>query len=184
MESFPVTNVYRLIEPGPVLLATTFHNGQPNVMTVSFHMMMRQRSPALIGCIVGRWDYSRTAFVETGECVLALPGADLLETTAKIGNCSGDHTDKFKEFRLTALPATNVKAPLIEECLANIECKVVDTSLADKYCLFILEAVGAYMNPDRKEQRAFHHCGDGMFVVDGGAVDMQKYMTKWRAFLD
>ena len=184
MENFPVSNVFRLIEPGPVLLATTLYNGRPNIMTIASHLMIHHRSPTLIGCIVGRWNYSVTAFRETGECVLAVPGADLVDAAVGIGNSSGDKTDKFREYHLTALPATRVQAPLIGECMANIECKVVDTSLVDKYRLFILEAVEAHMNPERKEQRTFHHCGDGTFIVDGHVVDLQKRMTKWWAFLD
>jgi flavin reductase (DIM6/NTAB) family NADH-FMN oxidoreductase RutF len=184
MENLPVYNVFRLIEPGPVLLATTFHNGRPNIMTMASHMMIHYQSPVLIGCIVGPWSYSMTAFRETGECVLAVPGADLVEKAVEIGNVSGDKTDKFREFHLTALPATHVKAPLIGECMANIECKVADASLADKYRLFILEAVEAHIDPERKEQRAFHHLGDGTFVVDGNVVNLQKRMTKWWTFMD
>jgi flavin reductase (DIM6/NTAB) family NADH-FMN oxidoreductase RutF len=42
---------------------------------------------------------------------------------------------------LTAGQGDKVKAPLIEECFANFECKVIDTKLIPKYSLFILEVV-------------------------------------------
>jgi flavin reductase (DIM6/NTAB) family NADH-FMN oxidoreductase RutF len=184
MQNFPLFNASRMIEPGPVLLATTSHNGRPNIMTMSFHMVVRHQSPTLFGCVVGPWDYSMTAFQETGECVLAVPGADLVETVVEIGNCSGDKTDKFQQFNLTPLPATQVKAPLIGECLVNIECKVVDTSLVEKYHLYILEAVEAHLNPDRKEPRTFHHFGDGTFTVDGNVINLQNKMKKWWTFMD
>ena len=45
--------------------------------------------------------------------------------------------DKFAAFGLTPLPAEQVKAPLVKECFANIECKVTDTRLVNSYNLFI-----------------------------------------------
>ncbi len=183
MREFPVSKVYRLIEPGPVLLVTTFHKGRANIMTIGFHMMV-QHDPPFIGCIIGPWDYSYNALRATRECVLAVPGVDLAQKVVDIGNCSGDEVDKFEAFRLTQIPGKQVKAPLVKECLANIECRVKDVSLANKYSLFILEAVGASINPDRKEQRTFHHRGDGTFTVDGRTIDLKERMVKWKAFQD
>jgi flavin reductase (DIM6/NTAB) family NADH-FMN oxidoreductase RutF len=64
MNEFPVSKVYRLIEPGPVLLVTTSQHDRPNIMTIGFHMMI-QHEPPLIGCIIGPWDHSFTALRET-----------------------------------------------------------------------------------------------------------------------
>lgn len=183
MQEYPVSKAYRLIEPGPVLLVTTFHKGRANIMTIGFHMMV-QHDPPLIGCIIGPWDYSYKALRATGECVLAVPGVDLAPKVVDIGNCSGDEVDKFKAFRLTQVPGKKVKAPLVNECLANIECRVKDTSLAGKYSLFVLEAVRACINPERQEQRTFHHRGDGTFTVDGRTINLQERMVKWKAFQD
>jgi flavin reductase (DIM6/NTAB) family NADH-FMN oxidoreductase RutF len=133
-----------------------------------------------IGCGVGPWDYSYAALRATKECVLAVPTVDLISKVVDIGNCSGKDQDKFKVFYLSALPAEKVKAPLIGECLANIECRVVDTNLVDKYNLFILEGVKAWVDPTRKEKRTFHANGDGTFVVDGETLDLKKQMTKWQ----
>jgi flavin reductase (DIM6/NTAB) family NADH-FMN oxidoreductase RutF len=183
MDEFPTSKVYRLIEPGPVLLVSTFDGERPNLMTMGFHMMV-QHSPVLIGCIIGPWDYSYRALRARGECVLAIPGVDLATKVVDIGNCSGQEAEKFKKFRLTAEPASQVTAPLVTECLANIECKVKDDSLVEKYSLFILEAVAAWINPSRKERRTFHHKGDGTFVVDGRSINLQERMVKWKEFQD
>jgi flavin reductase (DIM6/NTAB) family NADH-FMN oxidoreductase RutF len=139
MNEFPESKIYRLIEPGSVLLVTTSQHKRPNIMTIGFHMMI-QHEPPLIGCIIGPWDQSFTALRETRECVLAVPGIDLTQKVVDIGNCSGSEVDKFKKFRLSSMPAKSVAAPLFGECLANIECKVKDTNLANKYDLFIFEA--------------------------------------------
>jgi flavin reductase (DIM6/NTAB) family NADH-FMN oxidoreductase RutF len=114
--------------------------------------MMVRHAPPLIGCVIGPWDHSYKALQATGECVIAIPTVDLAETMVDIGNCSGQRIDKFETFGLRPMPATAVSAPLIRECLANIECKVADTTLVDSYCLFILKAVRIWIDPERKER--------------------------------
>ncbi len=163
------------------MLVTTAQDGKPNVMTMGFHMVMRH-SPPLIGCVIGAWDHSHKALVATRECVIAIPGADLARKVVDIGNCSGDDADKFARFRLTAQPAREVAAPLIGECLANIECRIVDDSLAGKYDLFILEPVAISLNRTRRERRTLHHNGDGTFCVDGRVIDLRERMILWKQF--
>lgn len=116
MKKFPLSKAFHLIEPGPVVLVTTFHKNKPNIMTMSWHMMM--------------------------------------------------------EF-----------TPLIAECIANIECRVVDSSWVNKYNMFVLEGVKAWTDPKRKERRTFHDNGDGTFTVDGRTVNLRKRMTKWKSII-
>jgi flavin reductase (DIM6/NTAB) family NADH-FMN oxidoreductase RutF len=73
------------------------------------------------------------------------------------------------------MPGKIVKAPLIEECLANIECKVAD--IVTKHSIVVLEAVAAHVDPKRKEKRMLHAVGDGTFVVDGRRFDRKKMMA-------
>jgi len=177
MDEYPLSKVFQLIEPGPVVLVTTADKGKANVMTMSWHMAMAFE-PALIGCVIGPWDYSFEALSATGECVIAIPGMDLATTVVEVGNCSGRDVDKFATFDLSPVPAAVVRAPLVAECLANLECRVVNTTLRDEYALFILEAVKAWTNPARQERRTFHANGDGTFVVDGQVLDLKSKMVK------
>ncbi len=181
MKEFQLSRAFQLLEPGPVVLVTTAHKKKINVMTMSWHMIM-DFTPR-IGCIIGPWDHSFTALRKTKECVIAIPTADFARKVVDIGNCSGKDVDKFETFGLTALPAENVTPPLIAECLAQIECRVVDDSLVRKYNLFILEGIKAWINPDRKERRTFHANGDGTFVVDGRTMNLRKRMTKWQSII-
>jgi flavin reductase (DIM6/NTAB) family NADH-FMN oxidoreductase RutF len=181
MERIDPGKAYLLLESGPIVLVTTRHRDRPNIMTMGFHMMV-QHAPPLIGCIIGPWDYSYKALKETGECVIGVPAADLARKVVKIGNCSGAEIDKFEKFRLTPKPAAEVGAPLIAECLANIECRVADTSLVGKYSLFILEAVAIWLDRERKERRLLHHNGDGTFTADGRKRDLRNLMTQWKQF--
>ncbi|HRX40145.1 MAG TPA: flavin reductase family protein [Parvularculaceae bacterium] len=175
MKDLPLSEVYQLIEPGPVVLLATAKAGRANVMTMSWHMMM-EFTPPLIGCVVSNGDYSFNALRETKECVIAIPGVELAETVVGVGNCSGRDVDKFERFGLTAKPAQEVKAPLIAECFANLECKVVDTRLVNKYCFFVLEVVKAWRKPSRSAPKTIHHHGFGKFVVDGETLKIKSKM--------
>ena len=179
----PASKAYRLLEAGPIVLVTTNSRGRANIMTMGFHMMM-QHDPPLIGCVIGPWDHSYNALRATGECVIAIPTVDLAETVVDIGNCSGRHLDKFEKFGMTAVPSAEVSAPLIRECLANIECKVSSATLADSHNFFILEAVRIWIDPARGERRTLHHNGDGTFTVDGRTIDLRERMVLWKQFQD
>ena len=123
----------------------------------------------------GEWNHSFAALRKNGECVIAIPTVDMLDRVVGIGTCSGADTDKFARFRLTPVPGKVVKAPLIKECLANIECKVVD--LVRRHNIVVLEAVAAYVDPARREKRTVHAVGDGTFIVDGRKMDRRKMMA-------
>ena len=181
MTEFPLDKAFHFLEPGPVVLLTTAQGGKANVMTMSWHMLM-DFTPQ-IGCVVSPGNHSFAALSQTGECVIAIPTVDLIETVVDIGNCAGRDVDKLQAFGLTARPAEKVQAPLIAECLANLECRVIDDSLADRYCLFVLECVQAWIDPGRTERRTCHAVGDGTFVVDGRTLDLKKRMVKWPQFI-
>ncbi len=142
MKGLPLAKVYQLLEPGPVVLLTTADKGRPNVMTMSWHMML-DFEPPLLACVVSQGDYSFAALRRHGECVIAIPAVALASKVVKIGNAHGDAIDKFKSFGLTPVPAQSVAAPLVAECFANLECKVVDTRMVKRYDLFVLEVVKA-----------------------------------------
>jgi flavin reductase (DIM6/NTAB) family NADH-FMN oxidoreductase RutF len=171
----PLADVYRLIEPGPVVLLTTARDGHANVMTMSWHMMV-EFEPPLVACIVSEGDHSFTALRETGECVIAIPSVALADIVVKVGNCSGRDVAKFAAFGLTPVPSARVAPPRIAECFANLECRVKDTGLAGKYNLFVLEVVKAWVDPDWSEAKTIHHQGYGRFVVDGEIVELDSKM--------
>jgi flavin reductase (DIM6/NTAB) family NADH-FMN oxidoreductase RutF len=175
MKDLPLSEVYQLLEPGPVVLLTTARKGQANVMTMSWHMMV-EFEPPLVACVVSGADYSFDALRATRECVIAIPALKLASKVVKVGNCSGRDTDKFTEFGLTPLPAEHVRAPLVAECFANLECKVTDTRMVNKYNLFILEVVKAWTDRAQKNPKTIHHHGYGTFVADGKKLMLESKM--------
>lgn len=175
MKEYPLAKVYQLLEPGPVVLLTTAQRGQANVMAMSWHMMV-EFEPPLVACIVSNADFSFTALRATKECVIAIPAVTLAEQVVQVGNSSGREIDKFTTFGLTQVAAENVAAPLIQECFANLECKVVNTRLVNAFNLFILEVVQAWIDPKQKNPQTIHHRGYGTFVVDGEMLKLKSKM--------
>ena len=181
LQDLSLGKVYQLIEPGPVVMLTTADKGRgqkghPNVMTMSWHMMI-EFEPPRIACVVSEGDFSFAALRKTKQCVIAIPALALAQTVVAVGNCSGADTDKFSAFGLTPLPAEKVAAPLIGECFANLECVVADTRLVPKYNLFLLEVVKAWIDPKQKNPKTIHHKGYGSFVVDGETIKLNYRLT-------
>lgn len=171
----PLSQVYRLLEPGPVVMVTTARSGRANIMTLSWHMMM-DFEPPIVGCVISNRNYSFGLLRATGECVINIPTVELAAKTVRVGNTSGRKIDKFKAFRLTPAAASRVKAPLVAECYANLECKVVDATLADRYNVFILRVLKAWIDPSRKNPRTIHHRGRGVFMVAGRTIRLPSRM--------
>ena len=175
MKDLPLSKVYQLLEPGPVVLLTTARKGRANVMTMSWHMMV-EFEPPLVACVVSSADYSFAALRATGECVIAVPALHLAPEVVAVGNCSGRDLDKFAAFGLTPIPAKKVAPPLVAECFANLECKVADTRFVNRYNLFVLEVIKAWRDPSQKNPKTIHHHGYGTFVVDGATIRLKSRM--------
>ena len=168
----PLEKAFMLFEPGPVILVATNDGGKKNLMTITWHMVT-DFTPAL-AITTGPWNHSFRALMKTKECVLAVPTVDMAETAVRIGDCSGANVDKFREFGLTPLPAADVDAPLVAECLACLECRVDD--YVEGPGIVLLKGVRAWIDADRKERRIFHAVGDGTFVVDGETMNLRHLM--------
>jgi flavin reductase (DIM6/NTAB) family NADH-FMN oxidoreductase RutF len=175
MKSFPLSKVYGLLEPGPVVLITTASKGRTNIMAQSWHTML-EFEPPLVACVISNRNYSFDALKATKECVISIPTVELAKQVVGCGNSSGRKLDKFKKFGLTPMPASNVKAPLIAECYANLECRVFDGRMVEKYCLFVLEVVKAWIDPAQKHPRTIHHQGGGVFMVAGDTIKLPSRM--------
>jgi len=172
MKQLQIGKAFTLLESGPVVLVTTNDGKKNNIMTISWTMVM-DFAP-IFAMTTGPWNYSFSALRKTKECVISIPTVDLLDKVVGVGTCSGADTDKFAKFALTPVKGKHVNAPLIKECVANIECKVVD--IIKKHNIVVLEGVSAYVDKSRKERRTVHAVGDGTFIVDGRKLDRKNMM--------
>jgi flavin reductase (DIM6/NTAB) family NADH-FMN oxidoreductase RutF len=171
---FPVSDIRRFLEPGPVVLVSSAFKGERNIMTMGWHMVM-EFVPSLVAGLISSGNHSYELVSCSRECVINIPTVELAAVVAKVGNCSGREVDKFAKFKLTAVEAEQVKAPLIAECYANLECRLVDDALVDKYNVFIFEVVKAHAPATPKYPKTIHYRGDGMFMVAGRSLNLRRY---------
>lgn len=170
---FPVSEIRRFLEPGPIVLVSSAFKGQRNIMTMGWHMMMGFE-PALFACYIWEQNHSFELVRRSRQCVINLPTADLVDTVVAIGNCSGADlaadTDKFASFGLTPRKASLVQAPLIDECHSSFECRLHDGSQVGKHNLFIWEVVKAHVATTPKIPTTLHYRGEGRFMVSGSSL--------------
>jgi flavin reductase (DIM6/NTAB) family NADH-FMN oxidoreductase RutF len=172
LDALPLGKAFTLLEPGPVVLVTTHDGRRNNVMTITWTMVLD--FAGRFALTTGPWNHSWAALRDRRACVLAIPTVDMIDTAVGVGTCSGADTDKFARFGLTAVQARHVRAPLIGECLANIECRVVD--IVERHGIVVLEGVAAHFDAARREKRLLHAVGDGTFIVDGPRIDRREMM--------
>ena len=173
----PVDQIRRFLEPGPIVLVSSAHAGSRNIMTMGWHMVM-EFQPSRIGCYIWSANHSFEMIRRSKECVINIPEVKLAPTVVDIGNTSGREIDKFKKFGLTAETGKKIKAPLIAECFANYECKLVDTRLIRKYSLFVFEVVAARVAVAPKYPATIHYRGDGVFMVSG--TNTARYRSRFK----
>jgi flavin reductase (DIM6/NTAB) family NADH-FMN oxidoreductase RutF len=137
---------------------------------------MMEFEPPLVGCVISNRNFTFETLERTKECVICIPTVELAEKVVGCGNVSGRSVDKFKKFGLTTMEASLVKAPLIEECYANLECLAVDTTMSEQYNFFILEVCKAWINPSLKHPQTIHHLGWGAFMVAGETIKLPSKM--------
>jgi flavin reductase (DIM6/NTAB) family NADH-FMN oxidoreductase RutF len=178
-KDFPVAKIRQILEPGPVVLVSSAWKGKNNIMTMGWHAVI-EFSPSLVGCVIAESNVSFEMIRKSRECVINVPTVDLVDKVVGIGNCDGDEVDKFERFRLTPVPASRVAAPLIEECYANLECRIADTRLVKAYNFFILEVVKAHVAVLPKYPRTLHYRGEGIFIASGRALNKARKFTKWK----
>ena len=170
---------YRLLHPmHTVLVSCTEKTGKPNVLPLAW-AMPTSRSPALVAVSVAPNRYSHGLIEETNEFVINLPTVDVFGETLTCGRTSGKNHDKFAETGLTPLPARKVKAPIIKECIAHLECKLHSQFKTGDHTVFIGEVVEAYANKDVfldkydiEKARMLFHLGGNVFAT----LDSNLYM--------
>lgn len=174
-KSLPLSRVYSLLESGPVIMVTTARKEKSNIMTLSWHTMM-EFEPPLVGFVMSDRNYSFDLLKKTGECAINIPTLKIAEKVVGCGNTHGDRVNKFEKFGLTPKPASLVGAPLIEECYASFECRVVDTKMVAKYDFFVVEVVKAWIDPAVKNPETIHHLGKDNFMVAGERIKIKSRM--------
>jgi flavin reductase (DIM6/NTAB) family NADH-FMN oxidoreductase RutF len=168
-KDFPVSEIRRYLEPGPVVLVSSRRGDETDIMTMGWHTVL-EFTPSLVGCLISNGNHSFELVRDSGECVINVPSTALTDIVVGIGNTTGGEVDKFDRFGLTPDKALKVKAPLIRECFANFECRLYDDAMVRKYNFFIFEVVKAHVAPSPKHPQTLHYKGDGIFMTSGEII--------------
>jgi flavin reductase (DIM6/NTAB) family NADH-FMN oxidoreductase RutF len=144
MREVSLNKAYTLLYPRQtVLIVSTSKEGKSNIMTLNWSSPVSFNPPML--CIaVGKQRYSAELIKETKEFVVAIPSDEMEKEVLFCGTTSGRNIDKFKETKLTPIKAKYVRPPLIKECIANLECKVVEEIEVGDHILFIARILAVY----------------------------------------
>ena len=163
---------YRLLHPMHTMLVTCVGKaGKPNVTTVAW-AMPTSNEPPLVAISISPKRHSHALIVESQEFAINVPTLELLQSVYACGSFSGRSFDKFKKAGLTPIPAKKVKAPIIRECIAHLECTVDSQVTTGDHTVFVGKVEAAYANPgiftesyDLKSARMLYHLGGNNFAV-------------------
>lgn len=172
MRKGKLERAFTYLESGAVLLVTTHDGKKDNVMTVSWQMVL-DFTPRFAIC-TGGWNESFATILRTKQCTLCVPAADMLAKTVAVGTVHASECDKFKHFHLKKQKPAHIKAPLLSDCLAAVECKLVD--YVKEHDILVLKGIQLWENPLKKERRIIHANGDGTFFADGEFFNFRKEM--------
>ena len=175
MKTGNIKRAFTYLESGSVLLVTTNDGTKDNVMTISWQMVM-DFTPH-IAITTGSWNESFETILKTKECCLNVPAFDLVETVVGVGTVHGSDCDKFDTFGLKKAKAKKVKAPVITNCLAAIECRLED--YIEQHGILVFKGVQLWENPEKEEHRLIHANGDGTFFADGEFRNLREEMRQW-----
>jgi flavin reductase (DIM6/NTAB) family NADH-FMN oxidoreductase RutF len=179
-------NAYRLLNHGPTVLVTSAHEEHSNIMAAAWNMPL-DFDPPKIAIVIDKNTYTRELIEASGTFAINVPCRAQAELTTKVGSSSGRELlgkspdNKFEAFNLPTFAASKIEAPLLEGCVAWLECRVIpEPHIQDTYDLFLGEVVAAWAD-DRvfsdgrwhfeghDELRTIHHVAGGAFMAIGDA---------------
>jgi len=138
----PISKSYRFLNFGPVVLVTSARKEKRNVAAIAWSVPLSS-DPVLVGIAVYHEHFTARLISQSGEFAVNIPPAGLKEQVVKCGSVHGFNIDKFEKFRLTPLPASRIRAPLVGECFGHLECKLVKKIRVGDHWLFIGKVVAA-----------------------------------------
>lgn len=152
LKDVPLNKAYLLLNHGPSTLVTSEHDGVANVMAAAWVMPLDFDPPKLM-LVLDRNTWSRHLVEGSGAFVIQLPTRQQAELTLAVGSSNGGEANKFELLDIRTSRAKQVEAPVVDGCVAYLECKVIsEPHNQEKYDLFIAEVVAAYA-----DERAFSH---------------------------
>ena len=182
---------YRLLNHGPTVLVTSAHGHQRNVMAAAWNMPL-DFDPPKVAIVIDRKTYTRELIEASGTFAINVPCRAQADLVVRVGSSSGrellgkQEADKFAAFGVPTFAASKVAAPLVEGCMAWLECRVIaEPHIQQAYDLFVAEVVaaradqrvfsnGRWLFEGHEELRTLHHISGGQFFTAGETVKVAK----------
>jgi len=173
----PLPKAYLLLNHGPTVLVSSAHGGRRNVMAAAWNMAL-DFDPPKVAVVIDKATLTRELVEASGEFVLSVPARQQAALTLAVGTRSGREIDKFLTVGADATPASMVGAPLIEGCLAWLECRVIpEPHIQQTYDLFLGQVVAAWADPAAfsngrwhfpdRQRHSIHYQAGGSFFATG-----------------
>jgi flavin reductase (DIM6/NTAB) family NADH-FMN oxidoreductase RutF len=184
----PLNKAYRLLNHGPTVLVSAAHGGQRNIMAAAWAMPL-DFDPPKVAVVIDKSTWTRVLLEGAGSFALQVPTRAQLDLTEALGNSSGREIaeqaghDKFAAYGLQTFAGVATDAPLLEDCVAWLECRLLpEPPIQQRYDLFLGEVIAAQADArvfadgrwnftGHDELRTLHHVAGGHFIVDGEQVD-------------
>ncbi len=174
---------YRLLNHGPTVLVSSHHAGKDNVMAASWSMPLDFKPPK-VAVVIDKRTLTRQLVEASGEFALNIPARALAKLTVDVGSSSGRDIDKFAAYGATTFKGEQVAAPLLEGCIAWLECRLIpEPHIQETYDLFLGEVVAAWAdpaafthghwNPEQGGRRSIHYVAGGHFFETGAAFEVK-----------
>ncbi len=173
------TDARRLLGGGPVALVTSSWHGKNNVMPATFVTPL-SFEPPLVGVAIHPTRHSYDMIRNSEEFALNIPSRRLLHHVQYLGSTSGSEVDKFELTKLPTFKARRVEAPLIEGCLAYIECGLEDTLRTGDHVLFVGRILAAAANVEAfdetwlledDDEKPLHYLGVNRYAILGQRME-------------
>jgi len=179
-EDVELGKAYRLLNHGPTVLVSATHGGRRNVMAAAWSMPL-DFTPPKVAVVIDKTTFTRTLIEASGEFALSVPCRALADATYTVGSTSGrDEADKFQRYGLGSFAGRATAAPLVEGCVAWLECRLLrEPHVQQAYDLFIGEVIAAaadprvftsgrwHFAPEHDALRTLHHIAGGAFFSVG-----------------
>lgn len=154
-----------MLYPLPVVMVSVTDGvGNDNIITVAWTGTVCS-DPPMLSVSIRPERHSYSMIKQTGEFVVNLVTRDLVYATDYCGVKSGREVDKFREMKLTRLPASQVKAPLIGESPVNLECRVSQVIPLGTHDMFLAEIVAVHADRQYMDEKGKFHLEQAEPVV-------------------
>jgi flavin reductase (DIM6/NTAB) family NADH-FMN oxidoreductase RutF len=181
MHPVELTKAFRLLNHGPTTLITSADVGKQNIMAAAWVCAL-DFNPPKVTVVIDSKTYTRDLIEAGGTFAINLPCVTQIEMVKKVGSISGRDfpaTDKFMEYNIDTFAAQEITAPLVKDCVAWLECKIIsEPHNQNTYDLFIAEVIAAHADErvfsdghwhfnGHDDLRTIHHVAGGVFFATG-----------------